>query len=423
MAWEDAIGSAVNEMADELSQLCADLIAVPSVGGSAEEIVVQQRIARWLTQHGLEVDQALVAVDASSPGFPGMEVPRDAVLRVVGRVPGLGTGPDLLLQGHTDVVPTDDVRQFSPRLAGDRLFGRGAADMKAGVAAMCVAAAALRHSGVRLCGDVVVAPVSAEEDGGAGAFALLTGPDGLRLAPGSAAIIPEPTAGTIVSANAGCLTFAITIRGRSAHGALRWRGANPIDGVPAVLAALRRLEEQRCADPGPLFEAWPLAYPISIGTIAGGDWASTVPEQVTLTGRYGVRLGESLPQARRALEAAVAAAADSDPYLASHPPEIRWWGAQFESAATPSDAAVIDALRLAGAPPALSAAPYGSDLRLLVQLAGLHAVQFGPGAPQSAHTADESVRMRDVLQCAHVLALTAGHFCGVAEEPVDNWAG
>lgn len=412
MTWQDAVDDAVAALSGDLRAFAADIIALPSIGGSPQERQVQHLVADWLRAHGLDVSCTEVAIDSTVPGFPGMEVPRERLVSVVGRLPGSGAGPDLLLLGHTDVVPSEDPTQFEPRWQDGRLFGRGASDMKSGVAAMCLAAAALASSGVRLRGSVVVAPVSAEEDGGAGTFALLRQPATLDLAPGSAAIIPEPTACRIVSGNAGCLTFKLTVKGRSAHGALRWRGVNPLDCLAVVLQTLRDLEAARCEHAGEAFAAWPLAYPISVGTISGGDWASTVPAEVCLTGRYGVQIGETLPQARQVFEDALAHACRQDPWLREHPVEVTWWGAQFASAATDPDEAVVGALRQAGVPGIAGAAPYGSDLRLLVA-AGLPTVQFGPGHPDNAHSADESVVWDDVLSCARTLALSAGYFCGV----------
>jgi acetylornithine deacetylase len=290
--------------------------------------------------------------------------------------------------------------------------------MKSGVAAMCVAAAAVASSGIRLAGDLVVAPVSAEEDGGAGTFALLTGHEPLRLRPGSAAIIPEPSDSGLVVANAGSLTFRITLTGRAAHGALRWQGVSALERVPVVLKALRALEDIRCREAGPLFAHLPLAYPISVGTIAGGDWASTVPGAVVLTGRYGVRLGEPADRARAAFEAAVARAAESDDWLRDHPPVVEWWGAEFASAVTDPQHRVVSALRSSGARGAAVGAPYGSDMRLLVGLAGIPTVIYGPGSPQQAHTDSESVQWSAVMECARTLARTAVRFC--RPEPVDN---
>ncbi len=416
MTWQSVVRAAVSELEPQARALAAELIAVPSVGGSSAERDVQHLTADWLRGHGLQVDAREVPVPRDASGFPGMEVPRDTLVRVVASLPAEVDGPDLCLVGHTDVVPSAAADAFAPRWADGRLWGRGAADMKAGVAAACVAAAALARCRLDLRGRLVVAPVSAEEDGGAGTFALLS--DGLGSAPGSAAIIAEPTDGRIFTANAGCLTFQITLRGRAAHGALRWRGVNPLEHVGAVLDALRALEAERCAGAGELFAPWPLAYPISVGTIRAGDWASTVPAEVTMTGRYGVRLDEPFEDAQRDFEAALARVADADPWLARHPPQVAWWGARFAGTRTAADHPVVTALREAGAPAQVLGAPYGSDQRLL-NAAGIPTVLFGPGRPVDAHSDPESVDWAQVMGCAEALALASARFLG-AGGPVDN---
>ncbi len=162
-----------------------------------------------------------------------------------------------------------------------------------------------------------------------------------------------------------------------------------------------------------------LPTPSASGRSARGDWASTVPGELQLTGRYGVRLGETLDEARASFEAAVARAAADEPALADHPPQVTWWGAEFASASTSEDAAIVGALRAAGAPPDLTAAPYGSDLRLVLGMAGLPAVQFGPGRPDDAHTDDESVRWSEVVACARTIALAAARLMALGS-PVDN---
>ena len=104
-----------------------------------------------------------------------------------------------------------------------------------------------------------------------------------------------------------------------------------------MLLALQDLERRRNADVDVVMRRWPLAYPLSIGTIAAGDWASTVPDLLTADGRLGVALGETIEQARAELEATVAAACAADPWLADHPVEVTWWGGQFASGRTPAD--------------------------------------------------------------------------------------
>jgi acetylornithine deacetylase len=231
--------------------------------------------------------------------------------------------PALVLCGHVDVVPVGDLdlwpgRHRSPCAgADDAWWGRGACDMKAGVAPSSAPVAAIRSAGVRLARPLAVHTVVGEEDGGVGAFATLR-----RGHLGDACVIAEPTAGTIVSANAGALTFSLTVTGVATHGSTRTRGVSAIEKFEPVHAALRRLEAERNADLPELFAHLDLGWPLSVGTVAAGDWASTVPDRLVATGRYGVMPGESVQLAKNAFVRAVAAACAQDPWLREHPVEV-----------------------------------------------------------------------------------------------------
>jgi acetylornithine deacetylase len=394
----------------------AALLRIPSVGGSAAENEIQRLLAdRWRAE-GLDVD--LFDIDpqalAAEPDFPGMEVDRTAGVGVVARLAGVGDGPTLLLNGHTDVVPPGDPAKWSGdpfepvlRIVDGRecLVARGACDMKAGLVAAWYAVRAVRAAGVVLRGDVLLAPVSGEEDGGLGTYALLR--QGVRA---DACIVPEPTDLDVVAANGGALTFRLLVHGAATHASRRTEGVSAIDKLVPVLAALTRLEAARNAAADPLMSRWPLAYPISLGTVRAGDWASTVPDLLVAEGRLGVALDEDVAHARAQLEAAVAAVGSTDPWLADHPVEVQWWGGQFASGRTDPDHPLVAAVRAAharagGAGSAdVYGAPYGSDLRLLAG-AGIPTVQYGPGESGRAHAPDESVAVDDVLSAARALAL------------------
>jgi acetylornithine deacetylase len=201
----------------------------------------------------------------------------------------------------------------------------------------------------------------------------------------------------IIAANAGSLTFRITIDGTAAHGAMRWDGHNAMEEVPEIQRRLAALEQQRNRDVPPIMASWPIAYPISIGRIQGGDWPSTVMGTVSLEGRYGVGLGESLSSAMAAFEEAMRGTGA----------RIRWFGGRFASASVEVDQPWIAALRAAhegvtGSNPAVLGATYGSDLRQLVA-AGIPTVLYGPGDTALAHSANENVSVAQVVQCREVL--------------------
>lgn len=400
---------------DALAAELLDLLAIPSIDGTPAEALAQEHCAQRWAALGLDVDRwdIDVAALAADPDFPGMEVERDYAVGVTATLRGTGGGPTLLLNGHTDVVPPGDLAQwsgdpFTPRWItrdGQRcLAARGSADMKAGVAAMAAAVRAVRESGIVLRGDVVLAAVSGEEDGGLGTFALLR--RGVRA---DLCVITEPTELDLIPANGGALTFRLSVHGRAAHASMRTTGVSAVEKFVPVLQALEALEARRNARVDPLMTRWPIAYPLSIGTVHAGDWASTVPDLLVAEGRLGVALGETVAHARAELEAAVAEVCDGDPWLREHPVDVTWWGGQFAAGRTDPGADVVRRTSachraVTGADPQVYGGPYGSDLRLLQGLGGIPTLQYGPGSARAAHAPDEWVPWDEVTTAAQVLA-------------------
>ncbi len=416
-AAERRVLDAIDERA--VVQELVDLIRFPSVTGTDAESDLQDRHATYLAALGFDVDAwALDLHDlAAHPEHPGTEAPRTEGHGVVGVLGPSGT-PALVLQGHVDVVPTGDLDQWrdhdpwSGTIRDGAVHGRGACDMKAGVAANLAVATALARSGVTLERPFALHSVVSEEDGGLGAFATL-----LRGHGGEVAVISEPTSGRVVVANAGALTFRLAVTGRAAHASVRLSGHSAVDAFLPVHAALTRLEWERNADPDPLFAGNPLPYPISIGRVTAGDWASSVPDLLLAEGRLGVRLGEPPEAARTALEDAVADAARRDPWLADHPVEVSWTGGQFASGSIdPAHPLVADVLGAVqdteGRNAAVAAAPYGSDLRLYAGLGGIPTLHYGPGDVRYAHAPRERVDVDELLRTTRSLAVLAARRCG-----------
>jgi acetylornithine deacetylase len=322
----------------------------------------------------------------------------------------------LIFNGHVDVVPVGspeawpDADPFAVRVADGALWGRGTCDMKAGLAAVLGAVAAVRTSGIRLRRSLAVHTVIAEEDGGLGTFATLR-----RGHRGDACIIAEPTAGAIIPANAGAITFRLELVGRSTHGSTRTRGVSVVDKLEVITRALHELERIRNARVDRRFAHLELAWPVSIGMVRAGSWASTVPDRLVAEGRFGVMADEPLEVARGSFERAVAEACQSDPWLAEHPATVTWSGGAFASGSLPDGHPLIADVASAvadvvGQRPAVAGAPYGSDLRLYAA-AGVPCLQYGPGDVRFAHASDEHVKIADVARCARVYALLAVRAC------------
>jgi acetylornithine deacetylase len=414
----------LDAMADELVERTATLVRIPSISGTDAENDAQAHVAAALAAGGLDVDHWRLDLDAlaADAEFPGVEVERREAWGLVGRLAGTGTdeGPTLMLNGHVDVVPIGDpaawsVGPFAAAIVDGAIVGRGTCDMKAGLVAAMGAVEAIRRAGVRLRGDVLVASVQGEEDGGLGTFATLR--RGWRA---DACVIAEPTSLDLVPANSGALTFRLVVRGHATHASRRTGGVSAVEKFWPVFQALQALEVRRHELVDPLAARWPLAHPISIGTVHAGDWASSVPDLLVAEGRLGVALGEPVEEARAALEAAVAAAGATDPWLRDHPVEVEWWGGQFASGRLPADSDLAERVRAAhlgaarGRPIDVWAGPYGSDLRLLTGIGGIPTLQYGPGDAALAHGPDESVPIDELHTCARTLALLALDVCGVA---------
>jgi acetylornithine deacetylase len=417
------VREAVDESIPEMIAMAAGLVQTPSVSGTDGENEAQSIMAAHMRSGGLEVDHWPIdlAELSAHADFPGVEVERTEAWGLVGVLPGAGDGSGLMLNGHIDVVPIGDRDAwsddpFSGETRGAELHGRGSCDMKAGLAAAFWAVQAVRRSGVQLRGDLLLASVQGEEDGGLGTFATLQ--RGWRA---DACVIPEPTSLDIIPANAGALTFRLHVRGLATHAARREEGVSAIERFWPIWNALTDLERRRHTDVDPLAARWSLAHPISVGTIRAGDWASSVPDLLVAEGRLGVAIGEDVEHARGELERAVAEVCVDDPWLRDHPVEVEWWGGQFASGRIPPGSDLVQRVTAAHAAigearlPDVYGAPYGSDLRLLTGLGGIPTVQYGPGDAAVAHGPLEAVSIGEVITTARTLAVLAVDICGVAE--------
>ena len=395
--------------AEALASDLAALVRIPSVTGNERPAL--EWLAARAEELALEADlhEHDLAVLRAHPGHPGEEAARDELLGLTVTLRGSGR-QRLALDGHVDVVGAGTVpwrhgNAFSGEVEDGRLYGRGSTDMKGGVIAALHAMAALRAAGETPPAEVVLHCVGSEEDGGLGTFAALERDDAF-----DACLIPEPTGFQVVCAQAGALTFQGTVRGRSAHAAMRLEGRSALDRYVAVHQRLA--EHEAAVNAGvahPLMRELPLPYPLLVGRIEGGAWSSQVPDRVTFEGRLGVRVGEDLDDARRAMEAA--AADGEDP-----PVEIAWNGGCFAPADTPPDDPLVELVGAAaaeelGRPVTPGGVPWGADMRLFTAR-GIPCVMLGTTGVELAHAVDESVDLGEVAAVARIIARVLGRFGG-----------
>ena len=414
------ISAAVDELRPALVAFAQDLVRIPSLPGN--EAPAHQYVATKL--RGLRLDVAIVESRfdelRAHPAFSDDGLAPEGRINVVARWPGVsprGASRSLILNGHLDVVPTgnrslwaDD--PFGGTVRNGRLFGRGACDMKCGVTAAVFALEALMRLDRRPGGDVLVQTVSGEESGGVGTLTMIV--KGYRA---DAAIILEPTKLRLCPMQSGALTFRLRVQGRSIHACMKRLGVSAIEKACYLMTRLDALDADRHrARPNRYYPDQQNIAPISVGTLSGGNWHSTVPHEAVIEGRYGIFVGESVDEAKRAFVAAMQEAVTADPWLREHPPVLEWFEGQFESGQTAGDAPILRELAtcheaILDEAPELQGVTYGSDLRLFTNHARIPAVLYGPGDVANAHTVDEFIDLEEVVTATKVLALTVATWC------------
>ena len=365
--------------------LTAALVAVdsrnPSLAADGPgEAPVAERLAEVLQSWGLQV-----AWHEHTAG-------RVSVVARTGRADG---GRSILLNGHLDTVGVEGMRHppFTPTIRDGRLYGRGAADMKAGIAAM--AAAAVRAHDAGVTGEIVLAAVADEEWESLGTRALLA--DGLRA---DAAIVTEPTRLAIAPAHKGFAWAELTVRGRAAHGSRADVGVDAIAGAAKVLAALddgARASHGRRAHPLLGHASW------HAGTISGGIGLSTYPDRCTVSLERRTLPGEEGQRFAAEIGAAITAVRETTPALdATVTP-----GLIQEPNDLPVDHPLVRTLETACRDAGWSATAEGLSCwtdAALFTAAGIPALCFGPGDIALAHAAEEWVPVDEIQRATEILA-------------------
>lgn len=398
---------------DRLQSRLVDLVRYPSFDGYEENVVA--RLAEHLHEIGAEVDMWRddPATLQRLPGYPGHEVLRATVPVVAARLRGSRPGPAVLLTGHVDVVPPGDMAAwshdpFSGLVVGDRLYGRGAADMKAGLVAQLEVMNAFAESKGDFAGQIVFIAVPGEEDSGIGTLSAIE--RGWR---GDVAFLTEPSVidavPTIVSAHAGAMGISIFVPGLSAHASVRLRGQSAFEHYLPIHEELRQAEREiNDSETDPLMRALELPYATNVGRINGGAFISSVMDGLAVELRIGVSIHETIDEAETRVRDAVARASKRDPWLRDNPPVVTVTSRGFGSARTPADHPAVVALQSAhqeqyGAEAMVRAAPFGCDMAGWVRRAGVPTVLYGPGDIDLAHAADEWVSLDTTVNVARVL--------------------
>jgi acetylornithine deacetylase len=400
------------------------LVAFPSLRG--QEAPCQDWIAAEFARRGWSVDRYTLAdMDmAHLQGFsPIADTDYAHAVQVVAslRAPS-PKGRSLILQGHVDVVPAGPLEMwtsppFAPTERDGKLYGRGANDMKSGVAAMVFALDALSSAGFRPAADVYIQTVTEEESTGNGALSTLA--RGYRA---DACLIPEPTSAKILRGTVGVMWFRLRIRGKPVHVSESERGTNAILSAYGLIETLREhtRELNKRVKAHPWFGR--IASPIKFnpGKIAGGDWASSTPAWCDVDCRIAVLPGMSLAVFREELTGVVMAAARQDPFLAENPPEIVWNGFQADDYVLEPGSEFEEWVRAAhrsvhGTEVQEVILPAVTDCRFYGRYYDIPSLSYGATGGGS-HGFDEAVDLGSIKRLTLTLALLIADWCGL--EPV-----
>jgi len=442
----DSIGAAIEGLQDEIVGSLGEAIRIRSINPSSlgevyDDLVgAEGDVSRYLAGHyrqiGAEVE--LLAFEA------GRE-------NAVGVMRGTGNGRSLIFNGHIAVVPPGNLEAwsndpFSGHVAEGRVWGRGAADMKAGVIAQTFAARVLHELGIELNGDLILEAVVGEERGEhkIGTTALIE--HGFRA---DGAVVAEPTSVTgplgVMPVSSGILGFRLSVPGKTTHAGMRGAsfraggdgadiGVSAIDKGVYMFGAIRQLEDEwGITKRHPLYP--PGFFSMLPGYITGGAGTSTTAAGLAdhMDTVYSVWFppGEEAQDVRDEIDGHIARAAAVDSWLREHPPTVDWhweWPPGEIDSDHPLCATVLAAHAIGhvGTPMAdggqLGGAPYVAYPAWILK-AGIPALLYGPGEPVHAHAADESVGIDELLAAVRTYALTAMSWCGYRAPGAARGAG
>lgn len=324
-----------------------------------------------------------------------------------------GRGRSLILNGHMDVMPADNEKEwksppFEPRIEGGRMYGRGTADMKAGLMASVMAVQLLKDAEREIPGELIIASVCDEEGGGNGSIQALM--SGLRA---DGVVVCEGTGDELILAHMGFVFFRVEVEGKSCHSGEKKAGVSAIEKAIKIIEAMHEMEHE-----------WLLKYrhpllpspSLNVGVIRGGSAGSTVPSECCfelcvhyIPGQmnYQGLVGE--------IEDLISRVSRSDLWLEKHPPKLTVYqaGGGFEMGEGQS---LVESFQRAYSlvrkkPVQIAGSPAGCDSRLWRNIGGCQTIQFGPGNLAQCHSTDEWVEIDSYLESILIYAELILDFC------------
>jgi acetylornithine deacetylase len=375
---------------DDLTELLKQLVSIDSINpalvpGGAGEAEIARFVAAWLKRAGLEVE-----LDEPAPGRPS----------VIGIARGTGGGCSLMLNAHMDTVGVAGMENpHQPTVVDNRLYGRGAYDMKGSLAAIMMVGAAAKSRALR--GDVIVTAVADEEHASIGTASIV------KRWRADAAIVSEPTSLQICTAHKGFIWLDVATTGVAAHGSRADLGVDAIAKMGPVLVGLEALDQSLRAKPSHRLLG---SGSIHASLISGGQELSSYPERCTLSIERRTIPGETPELVMAQVQAILDQAAAADPAFKA----ALTMALVRDAFEVSEDAQIVQVLRrraqaALGSPPEIVGETPWMDSAILCA-AGIPTAVFGPGGA-GAHAVVEWVDLDDVARCYEILLATAEEFC------------
>jgi acetylornithine deacetylase len=411
---------AVEALSDDILDFTCRLTAEPSTLGNEASVleVMQDEFA------GLSFDPIKVAINpeelADHPGWAPVPWDYEGRYNVVTVKPAAAEGGrSALFNGHLDVVSPEPISlwdhdPFEPTVKDGWLHGRGAGDMKSGVAAMTYALHAVEKAGFGLKGPVTLEAVIEEECCGNGALACMAaGYDA------DAVLIPEPLGQSILTGQVGVIWFKVSLFGVPRHVFEAQAGVNAIEKCIPVINSLRELEAEMNTENHPAFEGIDHPINLNIGIIKGGDWPSTVPAAAEFHARLSFFPGQPYQQTQQRITDAVAKAVQADTWLKENPPKLEFYGFKSEGHVVernqPAFNLLSDCHKVFFGQDAASQNSTGTtDVRVFHFFGQGQPTCYGPVA-ENIHAANERVKIESIIQTARVYALFLARWCGLVD--------
>lgn len=413
----------IDRMTEEIFAAIRELVQIPSVVGQEGE--AQKWMASLYSSLGLDVVKVVpekeslqkhpayvetgLPYDQSRPNIIGVFSPSNA-----------GPGRSLILNGHIDVVSPEPVETWdsdgpwSGRIDGNRMYGRGSADMKSGLLSNFFVLKSIFDLGIRPKGRITLESVIEEEAGGSGGT-LATLMAGYKA---DVMIIPEPLSLRVVTAHPGVNYFRIKVYGKTAHAGWSHYGVNAIGKMMKIYDRLIQLDRQRAEkNRNEFFEKETgRSCNLNIGTLKAGDWPSTVAGWAQLEARISYLPWENEEDVKKEVEAVVEQVSHDDEWLKERPPDVEWFGWRARPWVQNPEVPVIRQFRTSASEvlsdaPQVTASTAGLDTRF-TPFFGFPSFVFGPMGGL-LHSSNEYVELDSVIQTIKVLATFIVDWCGV----------